>query len=150
MPLWCPAGEARYIESGDILPLVPDSELTRTQIRDFGGPGHPVARQLREGDEVGGFVVLDTPGHSPGHVSYWREGDRVLVVGDTISNCDWETYEFGLREPDPLFTVDPVANRACIRRLAALDPLVSCFGHGPVLIDPDELHGFVQGLPQDS
>ena len=38
-------------------------------------------RILREGDEVAGFEVLDTPGHSAGHVSYWRESDRVLVLG---------------------------------------------------------------------
>ncbi len=49
--------------------------------------GHPVARRLREGDEVAGFVVLDVAGHSPGHIALWREADRTLVCGDVFSNA---------------------------------------------------------------
>jgi hydroxyacylglutathione hydrolase len=47
-------------------------------------PPHPVARRLREGDAVGDFVVLDVPGHSPGHIALWRASDRTLVVGDVF------------------------------------------------------------------
>ena len=36
--------------------------------RVFAGPGHPVDRTLHEGDEVGGFTVLEAPGHSAGHI----------------------------------------------------------------------------------
>ena len=52
--------------------------------RAFRGPGHPVDRKLNEGDEVAGFRVIDVPGHSAGHVAFWRESDRVLVLGDVL------------------------------------------------------------------
>ena len=49
-------------------------------------PGHPVARRLREGDEVARLRVLDAPGHSPGHIALWRESDRTLISGDVFFN----------------------------------------------------------------
>ena len=147
IPLWCPAGEADAVERGELLALVPDLPENREQIDVYAGPAHPVARRLAEGDEVGGFVVLETPGHSPGHVSYWRETDRMLVVGDALRNWDSSSGEIGLAEPLDVHTVDPPRNRRSIRRLAALDPLVCCFGHGPALADPDALHAFAAALP---
>ena len=56
--------------------------------RIFTGPGHKVDRALKEGDEVGGFKVLDVPGHSAGHVAFWRESDGVLILGDVLTNMD--------------------------------------------------------------
>ena len=46
----------------------------------------PVAgTELADGATVGpGFVVVPTPGHTPGHVSLWRTADRVLVAGDAL------------------------------------------------------------------
>jgi hydroxyacylglutathione hydrolase len=150
IPLWCPADEAANVESGDLLPLVPDSELTRQQIAEMAGPGHPVARRLREGDELAaGFVVVDTPGHSPGHVSYWREADRILIVGDAIASRDAETGELGLIEPRNVFTVDPARNRESIRRIAALRPKLLLFGHGPASSNRDELERFAARLPRE-
>jgi hydroxyacylglutathione hydrolase len=90
---------------------------------------------LKEGDEVAGFQVLDTPGHSAGHVSFWRESDRVLVVGDVFFNNHILTTRRGLREPVRIFTVDPARNRESMRRLAELDPAVALFGHGPPLFE---------------
>ena len=31
-----------------------------------------------------GFRWIHTPGHSPGHVSLFREGDRALIAGDAF------------------------------------------------------------------
>jgi hydroxyacylglutathione hydrolase len=149
IPLFCSETEADYMERGDLLPLVPDNEVNRQLIEMGGGPGHPVARRLKEGDIVGGFVVIETPGHSPGHLSYWRESDRVLVVGDALSNRNYETMEVGLHLPFDIFTVDPALNRQSVRKIAALDPLVLCLGHGPVLHDPDQLHALVESLPDE-
>ncbi len=30
------------------------------------------------------FLVLHTPGHSPGHVAFWNEAEGVVISGDTI------------------------------------------------------------------
>jgi hydroxyacylglutathione hydrolase len=96
----------------------------------------PVVRELREGDAVGpGFVVLDVPGHSAGHVAFWREADRLLIAGDVLFNMHLVTTAPGLREPPRPFTHDPERNRASIRRIAGLGPRTVGFGHGPVLHD---------------
>jgi glyoxylase-like metal-dependent hydrolase (beta-lactamase superfamily II) len=114
----------------------------------WAGPAHPDARRLEEGDEVGGFTVLDVPGHSPGHVAYWREADRVLVLGDVLNNMDVATGIRGLREPKGIFTPDPARNRRSARRLAALEPALVCFGHGPPLRDTRRFVDFVSSLQE--
>ena len=52
-----------------------------------------------------------------------------------------------LHEPLAAFTPDPARNRASARRLAALEPALVCFGHGPPLRDAGELTRFVAALP---
>jgi glyoxylase-like metal-dependent hydrolase (beta-lactamase superfamily II) len=98
--------------------------------------GVNVSRRLHEGDEIGpGFTVLDVPGHSPGHVAYWRERDRLLIGGDVFFNLNLLTTVPGLREPPGLFTPDPARNRESEKKLAALEPAIAGFGHGPVVRD---------------
>ncbi len=111
------------------------------------GIGLAVARALAEGDEVAGFTVLETPGHSPGHVSYWREADRTLVLGDVVFGVNPLTGMPALHEPPRAFTPDPALNRESARRLAALEPALVCFGHGPPLREPEKLRRFAAGLP---
>jgi glyoxylase-like metal-dependent hydrolase (beta-lactamase superfamily II) len=97
---------------------------------------HPVDRALKEGDEVAGFEVLFTPGHAPGHVAYWRESDRVLVCGDVMWGYNPFLMRGAIREPFRMLSNDPMLNRESARRLAALEPALVCFGHGPPLRDP--------------
>jgi glyoxylase-like metal-dependent hydrolase (beta-lactamase superfamily II) len=112
----------------------------------------PVIRELAEGDVVGpGFVVLDVPGHSRGHVAFWREADRVLITGDVLFDMHLITTAPGLREPPRPFTTDPALNRRSIRRIAALEPRVVGFGHGPVLREDAaaKLAAVAAALPAD-
>jgi glyoxylase-like metal-dependent hydrolase (beta-lactamase superfamily II) len=150
VPFWVPAGEREPAETGGVAARMPGSVLVRLQQALWTGPGHPVDRELREGDAVGGFEVIETPGHSPGHVSYWRPSDGTLLVGDVLVNMDLLTTRPGLAEPPRLFTSDPARNRASARRLADLEPEVVCFGHGPVLRDGDAFVDFVATLPHGS
>lgn len=148
IPLWCGADDVPAVETpgGVFNPKAP-GWLNRAEQRWWTGPPHPVAKALREGDEVAGFTVLDVPGHSRGHVAFWRESDRVLILGDVINNVNVLTGRPGLNEPPAMFTPDPARNRASARRLAALRPALACFGHGAPLRDPDMLADFVSGLP---
>ncbi|HEX2087691.1 MAG TPA: MBL fold metallo-hydrolase [Solirubrobacteraceae bacterium] len=147
IPLWCGAGDVEAMETpGGIARSQPPGLLNRLQNRFWTGPPHPVARALREGDVVAGFEVLEVPGHSPGHVAFWRAGDGVLVAGDVLNNMDVRTGMLGLREPLPAFTPDPERNRESIRRLAALRPSLTLFGHGPPLRDWRKLERFVENL----
>lgn len=148
IPLWCGEGDVEATRTGDIARFQPDLLLNRVMHRLMSGPGHPVDRPLREGDEVGGFTVLDVPGHSAGHVAFWRELDRALVLGDVLNNMDLRTGIPGLHEPPTSFTPDPARNRESARRLAALEPRLVCFGHGPPLRDARRFVDFVAALPE--
>jgi hydroxyacylglutathione hydrolase len=149
IPLWCGQGDVPAIETPGAIhnPKAP-GWLNALEARFWTGPPHPVARALHEGDEVAGFTVLETPGHSVGHVSFWRESDRVLIVGDVLGNVHFMTGVPGLHTPPDLFTPDPARNRESARRLAALEPTLACFGHGAPLRNPSKLADFVARLPQ--
>jgi hydroxyacylglutathione hydrolase len=150
IPLWCGASDAEAVEDpGLMLRRLPRNWLTRAICPLMAGPAHAVARRLREGDEVGGFTVLETPGHCAGHVSYWRAADRVLLLGDVLANFSLPAGLGGLREPPRLFTPDPAENRRSARRVAALEPALVCFGHGPPLGDTRRFVEFVGRLAVD-
>ncbi|HEV7585368.1 MAG TPA: MBL fold metallo-hydrolase [Solirubrobacteraceae bacterium] len=149
IPLWCGQGDVPAMETpGGISNSQAPGWLNRFQQRFWTGPPHPVARALVEGDEVAGFTVLESPGHSPGQVAYWRESDRVMILGDVLNNMNLLTAVPGLREPPGIFTPDPVRNRRSARRLAELRPQLTCFGHGPPLRDPGKLAEFIALLPE--
>jgi hydroxyacylglutathione hydrolase len=148
IPLWCGQGDIPAMETpGGIKNSQAPGWLNRFQARFWTGPPHPVARALQEGDEVAGFTVLEVPGHSRGHVAYWRESDRVLILGDVLNGMNVRTGRPGLHEPPTIFTPDPPRNRESARRLAALEPALACFGHGPPLRDPRKLADFASRLP---
>jgi hydroxyacylglutathione hydrolase len=147
IPFWVGENDADVAENPELLEeRQPDNLVGKLVYRMWTGPGHPVDRKLREGDEVAGFQVLDTPGHSGGHVTFWRESDRVAVIGDVLNGMHLVTGMRGLHEPPTVFTPDPARNRESIRRVAALEPALVCFGHGPPLRDPAKLARFAAAL----
>jgi hydroxyacylglutathione hydrolase len=148
VPFWVGERDADAAERPELIrERQPDRRINRLLSRVWTGPGHPVDRRLREGEEVAGFTVLDVPGHSAGHVAYWRESDRVLVAGDVLNNMEILTGLPGLHEPKPYFTPDPARNRESARRLAELEPSLVLFGHGPPLRDTRKFSDFCAGLP---
>lgn len=70
----------------------------------------------------------------------------MLLVADVLFGRHPITGAPGLHEPPVRFTVDPERNRAQIRRVAALEPAVVCFGHGPPWRDPAALRRFADAL----
>jgi len=148
VPFWVGESDAAAAENPDLIRRSqPETLLNRINFKLYCGPGHPVDRRLREGDDVAGFEVLDVPGHSPGHVAFWRKSDGVLIAGDVLNNMNVLTgMPTGLQEPPGMFTADPARNRDSIRRLAALEPRLVLFGHGPPLRDPSKLAKLAAGL----
>jgi glyoxylase-like metal-dependent hydrolase (beta-lactamase superfamily II) len=147
IPLWCGQGDVPAMEApGGVAASQPPGILNRLQQRFWTGPPHPVSRALIEGDEVAGFTILESPGHSAGQVAYWRESDRVLILGDVLNNMNVITGLPGLHEPPTFFTADPALNRRSARRLAEFRPALTCFGHGAPLRDPGMLADFVKTL----
>ena len=151
VPFWVGERDVAAAEGGGdaIVKTMPDHFMPKLSRAAFAGPGHPVDRALHEGDEVGpGFKVLDTPGHSAGQVAYWRESDRVLILGDVLFNQHPLLGIPGLRQPPDFFTPDPAQNRESARKLAELEPALVCFGHGPPLRDTRKFVEFVASLPR--
>ncbi len=130
IPLKCGAGDADAVRSGDISGLTPPHWSLAITSKLFAGPGHEVAEVLSDGDEVAGFTVIETPGHSPGHISLFREHDRVLVLGDVLFNLNPFTGFPGLRWPPDIYTPDPGLNHDSAKRLAELKPSIALPGHG--------------------
>jgi hydroxyacylglutathione hydrolase len=150
IPFWCPERDVDAAENPDLIKENQGNHPVARLFRaSFVGPGHKVDRALKEGDEVVGFKVIDTPGHSAGHVAYWRESDRVLIIGDVLANMDQLTGIRGLTEPKPYLTPDPATNRRSAEKLAALEPELVLFGHGRPLRDTREFVDFVEDLPED-
>ncbi|HZH24930.1 MAG TPA: MBL fold metallo-hydrolase [Solirubrobacteraceae bacterium] len=152
VPVWCGAADREAAESGEQVLATP---LKRPRLAGLihaavGFEGLRVDRDLAEGDQLAaGFTVLDTPGHAPGHVSFWRESDRTLICGDVFFNMSLLTTKPGLRQPPRLLTPAPARNRDSERKLARLEPATVGFGHGPVLRGDAArlLNDFVQRLP---
>ena len=95
-------------------------------------------RELPEGELKGlsGWQWIATPGHSPGHVSFFRSSDRVLLAGDAFATMNMDSW-FGLisakkefaRAGAP-FNMDWSATRRSVEKLAELRPNVAGCGHG--------------------
>lgn len=148
VPYWVPENDADAAERPELIgQRQPSNPVAQFFAKTMTGPGRRVDRRLREGDEVAGFRVLDTPGHSAGHVSYWRESDRTLILGDVLNNMDVITGIPGLREPKPYLTPDPQTNRRSAKRLGELEPALVLFGHGAPLRDTRKFVEFCAALP---
>jgi len=79
-----------------------------------------------------GFIVIHTPGHTPGHISLLHREKRVLIVGDALNNRGGK-----LQLPPAMFTPDLTNAQRSVWKLAKKygeDFDVMVFGHGaPVL-----------------
>jgi glyoxylase-like metal-dependent hydrolase (beta-lactamase superfamily II) len=127
-------------------PMAPGNWILRLGMRFWAGPAARVTRVLQDGDEIAGFRVIHLPGHTPGHIIFFRDSDRVAVAGDVLANINFITWKPGLREPPPFFCDSAAENRASVRKLAALQPSVVCFGHGPPLYRTEQLQLLVERI----
>src|SRR3954451_21691654 len=102
---WCPTATSRRPKDPEVIKQrQPDHWMPRLMQAMFAGPGHKVDQVLREGDDVAGVSVLDTPGHSAGHVSSWRECDRFLIWGCVTTTMHPFLMTAGVRGPFDFFT----------------------------------------------
>lgn len=83
-----------------------------------------------------GWRWIHTPGHSVGHVSFWREQDRSMIVGDAFVTTGQESaYAVAVQRaemhgPPMYFTVEWDKAKDSVARLAALEPELVITGHG--------------------
>ena len=84
-----------------------------------------VVRPLVEGDRVGDLRVMQTPGHTAGHISLLHEAASLLFIGDLVGSREG-VLTFG----PSAFTADPELSRRSLRRMVSLAPDRILFSHG--------------------
>ena len=147
IPFWVGAGDVPAAENPDLIgELQPKHPVAQFFDKVCTGPGHTVDRPLTEGERIGSFEVLEVPGHSAGHLAFWRESDGVLVAGDVFNTANPLTGLPGLRLPYDFFTPDPAQNRLSAKRLGALEPKLLLVGHGAPMRDTKKIVEFTAAL----
>jgi glyoxylase-like metal-dependent hydrolase (beta-lactamase superfamily II) len=95
--------------------------------------------KLPDDNTIPGFPdwkYLHTPGHSPGHISLYREKDKVLIAGDAFVTTKSESAIFAfsglpsLSGPPKFLTPNWAASKVSVMKLAALSPEIVATGHG--------------------
>jgi glyoxylase-like metal-dependent hydrolase (beta-lactamase superfamily II) len=83
-----------------------------------------------------GWRWIHTPGHTPGHISLFREQDRALIAGDAFVTVRQDslykvlTQEQEINGPPRYFTTDWKAARESVKKIRDLHPSVAVTGHG--------------------
>ena len=104
-----------------------------------------------------GWRWLHTPGHSPGHVSLFRDSDRLLIAGDAVTTTRQESVfaatvqKQELNGPPRYFTIDWEQARRSVETLATLEPTVIASGHGQPIRDGSaaaDLHALASDFDQ--
>ena len=131
--VYAPAAEIGVIEGREPMRTILPTLTGWRKYLQFGdtGPikhGTAVDHALEDGERLeavwGGLEVVATPGHTPGHVSFWHPERRLLITGDAMGNLPLQ----GVRPPPKAFSYDMGQAKASMKRLAALQPDVVCFG----------------------
>jgi len=79
---------------------------------------------------------IHTPGHTPGHISLFRDEDKTLIVGDAVSTENPESSLaillpiIKLYGPPAYFTHDWEDAEQSVHKLASLEPKLLLSGHG--------------------
>jgi glyoxylase-like metal-dependent hydrolase (beta-lactamase superfamily II) len=95
-----------------------------------------------DGDSVFGLDIIETPGHTPGHICALDPVGNFLVAGDALNGSDWPRYLAAADEtsvlvgPFRLTTEDVAQANESVKKLAGYSFDTALFGHGsPVVGD---------------
>ena len=82
------------------------------------------------------WKYFHTPGHAPGHISLYREADRLLLAGDAfVTTCQESAFSVMLQKkelhgPPKYFTYNWRSAESSVKVLASLEPEIVATGHG--------------------
>ena len=79
---------------------------------------------------LGGLRVIDTPGHTPGHISFFAPTAGILFCGDSMVSD-----KNGIHGSRRGLTWNEAQARVAEKKQAALGARIVCPGHGPVVMD---------------
>lgn len=100
----------------------------------------PVDVHIADGETLGPLVVVGTPGHTPGHLSFYWPERRLMITGDIVAT--WPVLEPGW----PAFNLDARRHSESLRHMAEFKPSLLAVGHGDPVRDigTEHLHELVE------
>ncbi len=126
------ARESRLLEQNFAL----DRTEPQKKIRGRFAPVKTKPGLLDPGDHVGSLRALATPGHTPGHFSFFDERNGALLAGDAFQSAGGVAVAGDLRLLFPfpaIFTWDKKMALESARLLRDLNPTCLAPGHGKVV-----------------
>lgn len=152
VPVYCHHQEKPYLTGVASYPP-PDPSVGggAMALLSFAYPKGPInaeeyLQELQDGgtiDELKDWKWIHTPGHTPGHISLFREKDGVLVAGDAFVTTMQESLlsvisqKVSVCGPPKYFTPDWGSAASSVKTLAALEPNVITTGHGHAMYGED-------------
>jgi len=116
-----------------------------------------VVQELKGGlPQFDEWQVHHTPGHTPGHLSFFRPKDRTLIAGDAFTTVDLDSFSAmatkkqEVSRPPAYFTCDWEAAHHSVEHLADLAPRVLAAGHGIPMSGPEageQLNALAEQFP---
>jgi len=91
---------------------------------------------LEQPQSITRWRVIETPGHTPGHVSLYREEDGVLIAGDAFCTIDQDSLigvlskKPQVNRPPAYYTINWEQAHESVRKLSQLSPRLLAAGHG--------------------
>lgn len=128
-------------------------------------PYHPIdveahLKVLAEDGSVPGLSewrYIHTPGHAPGHISLFRDGDKVLIAGDAFVTTNQQSLTSVINQtkelhgPPTCFTYDWTAAKESVKQLLDLTPEIVATGHGKPMYGKEmrkELHNLYDNFEE--
>jgi glyoxylase-like metal-dependent hydrolase (beta-lactamase superfamily II) len=87
-------------------------------------------KSVGDGDLVFGLEIIDTPGHTAGHICVLDTAAGILVTGDALNGTGG-----GVGPPDPSFSEDMTSALDSVLKLAGFTYEIALFGHGEPLLE---------------
>ncbi|KLV25117.1 hypothetical protein ABW02_16920 [Niallia circulans] len=165
VPVYIHEKEIPYLESKKKYP--PPTPLREKGMMSFLSPFYPrdgidFHSSIRPISSTSSLPYLDdwkwihTPGHTEGHISLFREKDRLLLAGDALITVKQEslfavlTQKKKIHGPPAYFTPDINTSFQSIEKLLALDPQTLYTGHGMPMYGAEIRQGIRELLYQYS
>lgn len=98
-------------------------------------------RYLQEGDTIGSLLAIETPGHTPGSMSFLDQRTNAVIAGDafTLRGGIAISGQLNLLFPFPAWATwskeDAIKSA---RKISQLNPTLLAVGHGSMINNPKE------------
>lgn len=94
---------------------------------------------LEEGDRIGSLTAIESPGHTPGSMSFFDNRTKVLIAGDAFQTRGGIAVAGDIKPlfPFPAFgTWSKMTALKSAKKLAEMEPSLLAVGHGEMIENP--------------